>query len=151
MALPAMAFPAVIEEERGVYDNALVRWDGNSYSTPPAVIGATVMIRHRIGTNTIDIVTAAGTVAATHRLVPAGQGRVIRLPEHTKALENVVLGAFNAGSRCDRKTNRPPSPAAKAIAAGIRGGPTPGGGDPLIDLSVYQHVIDTTNNRKAQP
>jgi len=82
-------------------------------------------------------------------LVPTGQRRVIRLPEHTKALENVVLGAFSAGSRCDRKTNRPPSPAAKAIAAQIRGG-TPGGDDPVIDLAVYQHVIDTTN-RKAQP
>lgn len=143
MALPAMAFPAVIEEERGVYDNALVRWDGNSYSTPPEVIGATVTVRHRVGTNTIDIVTAAGTVAATHLLVPAGQRRVIRLPEHTKALETVVLGAFSTATRCDRKTNRPPSPAAKAIAAGIRGGP-PGGTDPVIDLAAYQRIIDNT-------
>lgn len=147
-ALPPVPFPAVLEEQRHVADNALVHYDGNSYSTPPSVIDATVTVRHRVGAATIDVVSAAGLVVATHTLAPPGQHRVIRLPEHTKALENVVLGAFSADRRCDRKTNRPPSPAAAAIAAEITSGAA--AGDPVIDLAVYQHIIDT-NTRKAQP
>lgn len=146
VSLPAMPYPAVLEEQRGVSDNALVRWDGNAYSTPPSVIGQTVNVRHRIGTNVIDVVSAAGAVIVTHDLAPAGQGRVVRLPEHTRALENVVLGAFSHGRPCDRKTNRPPSAAAKAVVAEILGATA---ADPVIDLSVYQTVID--NTRKAQP
>jgi transposase len=152
MALPPLPFPAVIAEDRHVADNALVHWDGNSYSTPPALVGVTVTVRQRVGINSIDIVTPAGIVAAAHLLAPPGQGRVIRLPEHTQALENVVLAAFDTAKRCDRKTNRPPTPVAKAIAAEIRSAgslrePT----SPVIDLSVYQQIIDTTTNRKAQP
>jgi len=140
LALPAVAYPATTEVTRIVAANALVSVDGNRYSVPPALVGIEVKARRRLGSGELVVVSPAGTIVAAHRTAPRGTGRVVRLPEHTAALENVVLAAFTTDRPCPTKQNRPPSPAAAAIAAGITGGDT--GAAPVIDLSVYQRHID---------
>ncbi len=121
-ALPPVPFPAVIEDTRVVSAQALVAWHGNFYSVPPGHAGQKVTIRHRLGTATIDIVTAAGTVLARHHREPGHAGAVIRAEEHVAALEARVLAARGAGAApCHRKARRPPSPAARAEAAAITG------------------------------
>ena len=72
---------------------------------------------------------------------------MVRLPEHTAALEKVVLGAFSTAEPCKAKPNRPPSQAALAIAADIAGGIAEPG-DPVIDLAVYQTHIDRQNGSR---
>jgi transposase len=138
LALPEAPFPAEVVEVRTVAANALVSLWGNRYSVPPGLVGSHVQIRWRLGAETFTI-SAAGTVVATHALAPRGAQRTVRLPEHTTALENVVLGAFDTGRPCRRKVNRPPSDAALAIAAGLLGDR---GADPVIDLDVYRRAIE---------
>lgn len=113
LALPPVPYPAEVTLVRLVAANGLVAVGGNQYSVPPGVIGTEVTVRWRIGTGTIDIVSAAGTVAASHRLAPRGANRTVRLPEHTRALENVVLASFSTDRPCKKKLNRPPSEAAR--------------------------------------
>ena len=93
------------------------------------------------------MVSAAGRVVATHQAAPRGRGRVIRLPQHTAALENVVLGVFTSDRPCKTKVNRPPSEAALRIAAEITG--VPAGTDSVIDLTVYQRHIDQQHEQKG--
>lgn len=143
--LPPMPYPATTEETRVVAANALVSVDGNRYSVPPDHIGHEVTVRRRLGNPMLEVVSAAGRVIATHRTAPRGRGRVIRLPEHTKALENVVLAAFTTDRPCRSKQNRPPSAAALRIAAEITGGTS--GSGPVIDLTVYQRHIDRVNGK----
>jgi hypothetical protein len=85
------------------------------------------------------VISPAGSIVATHQVAPRGVGRIVRLPQHTAALENVVLAAFTTDRPCPTKVNRPPSGAAVAIAAEIGGDD---GASPVIDLSVYQRHID---------
>lgn len=139
LALPPVAYPAELRLERKVAANALVSVWGNRYSVPPGLVAGDVAVCWRIGTDTIDITTAAGAVATTHRLAPRGAGRTVRLPEHTAALEKVVLGAFSSDRPCATKVNRPPSDAALALAAEIVGD---AGANPVIDLAAYQRVVD---------
>ena len=47
---------------------------------------------------------------------------------------------------CKPKLNRPPTPAALAIAADIEGSVAQG--EPVIDLGVYQRHIDQQNRRR---
>ncbi len=68
---------------------------------------------------------------------------MVRLPEHTAALEKVVLGAFTTARPCKAKPNRPPSAAAQAIAADLGGRVEHD--EPVIDLGVYQTHIDQQN------
>ncbi|MBA3287943.1 MAG: IS21 family transposase [Acidimicrobiia bacterium] len=138
LALPAAAYPAELRVVRTVAANALVSLWGNRYSVPPGLVGGQVQIRWRHGTDTITV-HAAGVVVAVHRLAPRGAQRTVRLPEHTTALENVVLGAFSTAQRCARKVNRPPSDAALALAAELLGDR---GVDPVIDLEVYRRIVD---------
>ena len=142
LALPDLAYPATSEVSRTVAANALVSVDGNRYSVPPALVGVDVTVRRRLGSDELVIISPAGTPVATHRTAPRGVGRVIRLPEHTRALENVVLAAFTTDRPCATKQNRPPSGAAVAIATEITGADD--GASPVIDLSVYQRFIDRT-------
>jgi transposase len=139
LTLPANAYPTTLTVDRKVAANALVHYDGNRYSVPPAWVATTVIVQWRLGVSTIEITSLAGVRIAQHALAPRGAGRTIRLPEHTKALENVVLGAFTSDRPCKTKVNRPPSDAALALAAEITGA---GGRDPVIDLSAYQRVVD---------
>ena len=140
LALPALAYPATTDVARIVAANALVSVDGNRYSVPPALVGVEVKVRRRLGSDELQVISPAGTVVASHRVAPRGQGRIVRLPQHTAALENVVLAAFTSARPCPTKPNRPPSGPAKAIAAGLGG--ADGGASPVIDLSVYQRHID---------
>ncbi len=77
---------------------------------------------------------------ATHQTAPRSSGRIVRLAEHTAALENVVLAAFSTDRPHKTKMNRPPSEPALRIAAELTGGV---GSDPVIDLATYQRFIDT--------
>jgi hypothetical protein len=97
-----------------------------------------VQIRWRLGTDTITL-HACGQLVCAHLLAPRGAQRTVRLPEHTTALENVVLGAFSSQRPCKRKVNRPPSDAALALAAELLG---ERGADPTIDLDTYRRLID---------
>ena len=145
LELPPVPYAAEGTLVRKVAANGLVSVWANRYSVPPAVIGTEVTVRWRLGDPIINILSAAGRLVASHRKVPRSQGRVIRLPEHTEALENVVLAAFTTNRPCKPKPNRPPTPAALAIATGI--GDTPNL-EPVIDLGVYQRHIDRQNQRR---
>jgi hypothetical protein len=139
LALPELAYPATTEVARIVAANALVSVDGNRYSAPPALVGVEVKVRRRLGSDELVVISPAGSIVATHQVAPRGVGRIVRLPQHTAALENVVLAAFTTDRPCPTKVNRPPSGAAVAIAAEIGGDD---GASPVIDLSVYQRHID---------
>lgn len=138
LVLPEAPFPAEVHVVRTVAANALVSLWGNRYSVPPGLVGSHVQVRWRLGAETIDI-AAAGAVVVTHGMAPRGAQRTVRLPEHTAALERMVLGAFSSERPCKRKVNRPPSDAALAIAAELAGD---GGGDPVIDLDVYRRLVE---------
>ena len=144
LPLPQAPHPAEGALVRKVAPNGLVSVWGNRYSVSPGVIGTQVTVRWRLGDTAFDVVSASGRLVATHRKVPRGQGRMIRLPEHTEALEKVVLANFTTARPPKPKPNRPPSAAALAIAAGI-GGDVVQHVDPVIDLSVYQRHIDRQN------
>ena len=60
-----------------------------------------------------------GLVERRERRARAAGGRVVRVPEHTEALERVVLGTFTTVGPCKPKLNRPPTAAALAIVANI--------------------------------
>lgn len=138
LALPPAPYPATVVVMRTVAANALVSLWGNRYSVPPGLVGGHVQVRWRLGTDTIDIV-AGGRTVTTHVLAPRGAQRTVRLAEHTAALENVVLGAFNTDRPCRRKLNRPPSDAALTLAAELLG---ERGADPVIDLDVYRRATE---------
>ncbi len=140
LGLPELAYPATTVVTRTVAANALVSVDGNRYSVPPALVGVEVKVRRRLGSGELVIISPAGTPVASHQVAPRGVGRVVRLPQHTAALENVVLAAFTTDRPCATKANRPPSGAAVAIAAEIGGGGD--GASPVIDLAAYQRFID---------
>jgi hypothetical protein len=136
--LPAVPFPATVIEVRSVAANALVSLWGNRYSVPPGLVGGHVQIRWRLGEPTASF-HAGGRQVCVHTLAPRGAQRTIRLPEHTEALQNVVLGAFSCDQPCQRKVNRPPSDAALALAAELIGDH---GADPVIDLDIYRRLTE---------
>lgn len=141
MALPAVPFPAEVVEVRTVAANALVSLWGNRYSVPPGLVGGHVQIRWRLGEPTIAV-HAGGRQMCVHRLAPRGAQQTVRLPEHTAALENVVLGAFSTDRPCKTKVNRPPSDAALALAAQLIGDSA--AADPVIDLDIYRQLTEGT-------
>jgi transposase len=118
---PAPAvFPATVEVARQVRTQALVAFRGNRYSVPPGHAGATVLVRHRLGSATLDVVSAGGVLLAHHLRAPDGTGSLVRTDEHVKALQTVVLGNFSDRGPCRRKDRQPPSAAALAEADRIR-------------------------------
>src|SRR5262249_45817875 len=118
---PAPAvFPATVEVQRVVRTQALVAFRGNRYSVPPGHAGATVLVRHRLGSATLDVVTARGVLLAHHLRAPDGAGRLVRTDEHVTALRTAVLGAFTDRGPCRRKDRQPASAAALAEADRIR-------------------------------
>jgi hypothetical protein len=134
-ALPAVAYPAVIRVERKASRSALVAFEANHYSVPPAHAGRTVTVVARVGEPVLRIVSGAGEIVATHRRASAGAGQTIRTAEHAAALEQSVLAAFTTGHACRRKANRPPGDDALAELARLKGlNPDPA---PVIDLRRY--------------
>jgi transposase len=138
---PLVAFPAEFDLTRTVSSQALVSFRGNRYSVPPGLGGAQVQVRHRLGADKLRIVTAQGATVAIHRRAPDGAGRVVRDEGHVIALEQAVLAAFSTARPCTHKTRRPPSAAALAEAARLRGSVTEYDTGPaahvVIDLSAY--------------
>jgi hypothetical protein len=139
LPLPETAYPAMVELERTVGPSSLVAVRSNRYSIGPGLEGAKVTARWVLTERTLRIQSASGLVLAEHHMAPDGAGQVIRLPEHRQALEHAVLAAFTTRRPCRRKDNRPPSPAAKAIAAQIRGaGGLVPAADVIVSLERYQ-------------
>jgi transposase len=138
MALPAVPFPATIEELHTVDDRATVAFRGNRYSVNPGLGGVELTVRQRLGTATMEIFSPAGVLMVSHRLAPPGAGSIVRTPEHRAALEKVVLGQFSIARPCDRKANKPPGTAALAERAKLLGA---GGAEPSVDLAGMAEVI----------
>lgn len=136
--LPATAFPATVTVGRTVRAQALVAFRGNRYSVPPELAGAKVSVTHRLGTPTLDVLTASGTVLARHRRAPDGAGVTIRTDEHVKALEHAALAAFDTAKPHRRKQRIPPGPAARAAAAVLLNQADPAPADTtVVDLTAY--------------
>jgi transposase len=134
-ALPAAAYPALIEVERKASRSALVAFEGNHYSVPPACAARTMTVQALVGEGRLRIVSATGELVATHRRAPAGAGQLIRSAEHAALLEQAVLAAFTTEHACPRKANRPPGSDALAELARLNGlSAEPA---PVIDLGRY--------------
>jgi len=140
LALPAAPYPAIVEAVRTVTSAATVSFEGNFYGTPPGFYGQVVTVRHRLGSGLVEVVSASGAVLSCHGRARPGTGRVVRDPGQAKALELAVLAQFTRAAPCRSKANRPPSAAARAIAAGVLGAHHDP--DVVIDLAVYQQVVD---------
>ena len=138
--VPNRPFPVEVEDDRGVSWGALVSFDGNRYSVPPAFVNAQVKVRHRFGDPHIEIVSVTGQVLARHRRRPKGAGAAARLPEHKQALERAVLASFTTARPCRRKVNRPPSDAAKAMARELRA-PVQEVLPMVVDLARYEELV----------
>lgn len=139
LALPAAPYPATVEVTRLVGADATVGFRANRYSVPPGLTGTELTLRHRLGTATLEVCSAAGSLLAGHRLAVAGAGAVVRTPQHRAALEGVVLGAFTTARPCERKGNHPPGPAALAAAARLLG---PQGREVTVDLHRYAELVE---------
>jgi len=137
LGLPAAPFPATVEVTAPVDHTATVAFRGNRYSVLPGLGGATMTLRHRLGTSALEIAGPAGVIV-THRLAPAGSGTTVRTPAHREALEKVVLGQFSSSRPCDRKANRPPGAAAQAERARLMGAVA---NEPTVDLEALAEVI----------
>jgi hypothetical protein len=60
LPLPAFPYPATLEVERTVSAACLVSYEGNRYSVPPGLHGQRVSVRRRLGSEQIELVSAAG-------------------------------------------------------------------------------------------
>ena len=135
--LPAVPFPAVIEDTRMVSAQALVSWHGNSYSVPPGHGGQKVTVRHQLGGATLDVVTAAGTVLARHR-----RGRRPRRRGGPRRRSCRRAGEEGAGRPRAGGPAVPPQGAAPAVGGGAGRGrrdPRPGGeaAAPVTDFAAW--------------
>jgi transposase len=138
LALPSLPFPALLELERVVSAACLVSFEGNRYSVPAGLHGQRVLVRRRLGSTRIELVSAAGNVVATHRLAPAGQGALQRQPAHRAELEQVILASLTSRRPCRRKGNRPPGQAALAAAAALAGEAR----DVVVSLDTYARYAE---------
>jgi hypothetical protein len=137
-APPDAPYPAVLETTPTVTDQALVPFRGNFYSVPPGLAGRVMTVRARLGEPYLEVISPAGAILARHRRHPDGAGAVERDDGHVAALEKVALAGANAtAGRCRHKTRRPPSEAALAEAARVRGEPPTTPGDRVVDLAQY--------------
>src|SRR3954469_11553336 len=107
-ALPAGAYPALITVERKASRSALVAFEGNHYSVPPAWAARTMTVQARVGDLVLRIISATGELVATHRRALAGAGQRVRSAEHAAMLEQALLAALTTEHACRRKANRPP-------------------------------------------
>jgi transposase len=139
LALPIDPYPATVQVERRVAANCTIAFRGNHYSTPPGLVGQTVIVRHRLGTLELAVSSQAGVVLASHRLAPPGAGRTLRPAGHAAALERVVLAAFSTDRPCARKANQPPGPQAQAAARQLRLLQA-GDGEVAVDLDRYAEL-----------
>lgn len=139
LALPTVAFPAVLEVDRVVSRTAMVAFEGNRYSVPPGMVGQTVMVRARLGDLHLEIISPANRRLARHRRAPAGAGQVLQSDEHARLLKAAVFDAFTTARPCRAKQNLPPGDEAVKAAAALRG-EQPGG--VVIDLERYAQLAE---------
>ncbi len=138
LRLPALPYPATLEVERTVSAACLVSYEGNRYSAPPGLHGQRVSVRRRLGSEQVELVSAAGSVVARHRLAPAGAGALRRSDEHRVALEQVVLASLTSARPCRRKQNRPPGEGALQAAAALAGEPA----EVVVSLDAYARYAE---------
>ena len=143
--VPPVAFPVVVVEERTATRQALIDWRGNRYSVPPELAAGNVAVRHRIGTDMIEITTPAGTVIARHRLAEPGLGVTIRDTGHVTALETIAMAAAPPGRPHRRKERIPPGVAARDAAARLRGEPDTSTASTVISLAAYEAAAKNRN------
>lgn len=149
LAAPTTPYPAVVAVTRTVSAQALVAFRGNRYSVPPGMAGRELIVSARLGSGLVEVATpgpgvdssGAGMVLARHRRAPDGAGAVIRDPGHVAALEAAVLAGFTDRAACRAKTRRPPSPAARAEAARLRGEPDTAAGGQVLDFAAYAAAV----------
>ena len=139
--VPREPYHAVIEVPRKVSWAALVSFEGNRYSVSPAFVDATVIVSVRLGEPMLEVRSTRGQMIASHRRRPAGAGALSRLEEHRVDLERTVLAAFTTDRPCRRKVNRPPSEAARALAAELTGVPVQQTLPVVVDLSRYEELM----------
>jgi hypothetical protein len=125
---------------RTVSAQALVAFRGTTYSVPPGMAGRELIVSARLGAAHLEVATEAGAVLARHLLAPPGAGAVVRDAGHVTALEHAVLAAFSDRAPCRAKTRRPPSAAARAEAARLRGEPEPELGR-VVDFATYAAAV----------
>jgi len=142
-ALPHAAYPAVISVQRKASRSALVAFEANHYSVPPAHAGRTVTVHARVGEPVLRLLSAAGEIVATHRRATAGAGQTVRSAEHAAMLERAVLATFTTGKSCRRKANRPPGNEALTELARLKGiDPEPA---PVISLKRYAELAEAAS------
>jgi transposase len=135
--LPTYPYPVSIEVARKVSWSALISYEGNRYSVPPGYVNDQVVVSRRMDEHSLEIRSMSGEVLARHRMAPAGAGALCRSGEHRLALQEEILSGFSMKPPCQRKRNRPPSGAAKQIAAQILHPASPSGD---VDLSYYEEL-----------
>jgi hypothetical protein len=100
LALPATAYPTELRLARVVSSSALVSFEGNRYSVPPALARQTVTVRVRVGEPLVQIVSAAGVLVASHLRLPAGA------VSSSASRRTSGVGAGGAGRLHDQATLR---------------------------------------------
>src|SRR5690348_4942737 len=140
LAAPTAPYPAVLQVARTVSPQALVCFRGNRYSVPPGMPGRELIVSARLGSGLLEVAPPAGVVLARHRRAPDGAGTVERADAHVAALERAVLAGFSDRAACRSKTRRPPSPAARAEAARLRGDPVCEPGQ-VIEFAAYADAV----------
>jgi hypothetical protein len=107
----------------------------------------------RLGASTLELRTAAGVVIACHQRATDGAGVMVRDPGHVAALERVVLAGFSDRPPCRRKLRRPPSAAAVAEAARLRGQARKASAAEhvAVDLGAYAHAVAADHHPAPQP
>jgi hypothetical protein len=106
---------------------------------PHGLAGATLTLRHRLGSGSVELVAPSGALVASHELRPPGAGELVRTPAHQAGLEAAVLAAFTTARPCDRKGNHPPGPAARAAAAALLGAADR---EPAVELARYAELVE---------
>ncbi len=139
--VPRRPYHAVVQTTRKVSWAALVSFEGNRYSVPPQFVNAQVVVSWRLGEPHVVLSSTSGEVIATHRRRPPGAGALARLEEHRAGLERAVLQQFTTAPPCRRKVNRPPSEAAKALAAELTGHPVQQTLPVVVDLHRYEELM----------
>jgi transposase len=137
LPLPPVPYPATIELALPVGPDASVAFRGNRYGVPHGLAGATVTARHRLGSQTLELLAPSGAILASHSLRQRGGGAVVRTPEHRAGLEAAVLGAFNTARPCERKGHHPPGQEARAAALALLG---PEAREVTVDLARYAEL-----------
>lgn len=143
-------FPAVLTTTRTVSAQALVSFEGNFYSVPPGMRDREVTVNRTLGSEVVDIVSAAGNTLARHRAEPKGAHVIVRADEHVAALEKAVLAATGDNAApCRRKRRIPPSAEALAeaerVRARLQGLPVESDQAPVVDFAVYAAASRTIN------